>query len=104
MEDLHVVADALDLGVLDLVVEGLERLALQAVEEPDADGRQHVEGDDGPQTRAEDLVLGEAEEEEEEAHLDGELHPDVDELLGKEALERVLEQPSTSTVVGGYLP
>lgn len=86
----HVVADALDVGISGLVVEGGERHALQAVEQPDGNGGQDMEPDDSPETGTEDLVLGQTKEEEQEAHLDSELHPDVDELLSKEALECLL--------------
>lgn len=62
-----------------------------------------MEGNAGLETRAENL-LGQTEQGEEVAHLDGELHPNKDQLLCIEALEHVLEHTDMSIVIRVYLP
>jgi hypothetical protein len=64
------------------VVEGLEWQTLEAVEEQNGDGAETVERNDCPQAPDEGPGLGQAEKEEQEAHLDEELQGDIVKLFG----------------------
>lgn len=84
--DLQPRGQTLDVGVALRVVKGLEGHALQPVEQPDGNVEEGMQDEDDVQDPYVRRGLEDAVEEEEEAQLDGELQPDVDEFLDQEAL------------------
>jgi hypothetical protein len=68
-------------------VESGQVRTLQSIEQPDGKCSNDVEPNDSPQCFPVQRLVRESEVEEQEAHFDAELHPNVPEFFNKESLE-----------------